>query len=90
MPSFVELQRHLFIFLLYIFKNIVYNLNMLLNDKQIKAIQNACSEVDYGSITIKMNKEAKFIDIVIEKQIRLQKEPTSSPSRTIDKKYSIQ
>ena len=88
MPSFVELQRHIFIFLLYIFKNIVYNLNMLLNDKQIKAIQNACSEVDYGSITIKMNKEAKFIDIVIEKQIRLQKEPTICPSRTIDKKYS--
>ena len=61
---------------------------MLLNEKQINAIQNACSEVDYGSVTIKMNKEAKFIDIVVEKQIRLQKEPTISPSRTIDKKYS--
>ena len=88
MPSFGAIQMKVFIFLLYIFKNIVYNLNMLLNEKQIKAIQNACSEVDYGSITIKMNKEAKFIDIVIEKQIRLQKEPTISPSRTIDKKYS--
>lgn len=86
MPSFGAIQMKVFIFLLYIFKNIVYNLNMLLNEKQIKAIQNACSEVDYGSITIKMNKEAKFIDIVIEKQIRLQKEPTISPSRTIDKK----
>ena len=88
MPSFGAIQMKVFIFLLYIFKNIVYNLNMLLNEHQIKAIQNACSEVDYGSITIKMNKEAKFIDIVIEKQIRLQKELTSSTSRTIDKKYS--
>ena len=88
MPSFGAIQMKVFIFLLYIFKNIVYNLNMLLNEQQIKAIQNACSEVDYGSITIKMNKEAKFIDIVIEKQIRLQKESTISPSRTIDKKYS--
>lgn len=88
MPSFGAIQMKIFIFLLYIFKNIVYNLNMLLNEKQINAIQNACSEVDYGSVTIKMNKEAKFIDIVVEKQIRLQKEPTSSPSRTIDKKYS--
>lgn len=88
MPSFGAIQMKIFIFLLYIFKNIVYNLNMLLNEKQINAIQNACSEVDYGSVTIKMNKEAKFIDIVVEKQIRLQKEPTSRPSRTIDKKYS--
>lgn len=76
-----------FIFLLYIFKSIVYNLNMKLNEQQIRAIEKACDEVDYGSVTIKMNKESKTFDIVIEKQIRLQKEITNPTFRSLDKKY---
>lgn len=62
---------------------------MYINEEQLKAIQNACNEVDYGSVTIKINKESKTFDLVIEKQIRMEKEITK-PKRviTVDKKYN--
>lgn len=62
---------------------------MYINEEQLKAIQKACNEVDYGSVTIKINKELKTFDLVIEKQIRMEKEITK-PKRviTVDKKYN--
>lgn len=60
---------------------------MLLNRTQIEAIEKACNEVDYGSVTIKINKESKTFDIVIEKQIRLSKEYTKPSLNVLDKKY---
>lgn len=62
---------------------------MYINEEQLKAIQKACNEVDYGSVTIKINKESKTFDLVIEKQIRMEKEITK-PKRviTVDKKYN--
>lgn len=60
---------------------------MTLNKTQIEAIEKACNEVDYGSVTIKINKESKTFDIVIEKQIRLSKEYTKPQIKVLDKKY---
>lgn len=49
---------------------------MELTKDQIEIISKACLEVDYGSVTIKMNKESKTFDVVIEKQIRFPKQKT--------------
>lgn len=57
---------------------------MKLNDKQLELISRACESVDYGSVTIKMNKTNKFIDVVIENQIRMENESTV---KQIDKMY---
>ena len=61
---------------------------MKLNSEQIERIKTACEEVDFGSVTIKMNATAKYIDLVIEKQVRLNSEPTRPPVRVVDKKYN--
>lgn len=53
-----------------------YKLNMELNEEQLTKIKEACKNIDYGCVTIKLNKTLKFVDIVIEQQIRLQNEPT--------------
>ena len=45
-----------------------YKLNMKLTSEQIDQIKKACEDVEFGSITIKMNATAKFIDLVVEKQ----------------------
>ena len=60
---------------------------MKLTEKQLEQICRACESVEYGSVTIKMNATAKFVDIVIENQIRLQNEPTKLTGKEIDKKY---
>lgn len=60
---------------------------MKLSEKQLEQICRACESVDYGSVTIKMNKTNKFIDIVIENQIRMENEPTKSNVKQIDRKY---
>ena len=59
---------------------------MKLNDSQLTKIKEACETVDYGSVTIKLNKTLKFVDIVVEQQIRLQNEPTAS-NATKEKRY---
>lgn len=60
---------------------------MKLNDSQLTKIKEACETVDYGSVTIKLNKTLKFVDIVVEQQIRLQNEPTSSNATAKEKRY---
>ena len=60
---------------------------MKLNDSQLTKIKEACETVDYGSITIKLNKTLKFVDIVVEHQIRLQNEPTVSNATAKEKRY---
>lgn len=61
---------------------------MKLSEKQLEQICRACESVEYGSVTIKMNATAKFVDVVIENQIRLQNEPTkNNTTKPIDKKY---
>lgn len=61
---------------------------MKLNAQQIEAIKQACENVDYGSVTIKINAGAKFVDLVVEKQIRIQNEiPTKPVLKPVDKKY---
>ena len=60
---------------------------MKLNDSQLTKIKEACETVDYGSVTIKLNKTLKFVDIVVERQIRLQNEPTASNATAKEKRY---
>jgi hypothetical protein len=64
-----------------------YKLSMKLNDSQLTKIKEACETVDYGSVTIKLNKTLKFVDIVVEQQIRLQNEPTVSNATAKEKRY---
>ena len=65
----------------------LYKLSMKLNDSQLTKIKEACETVDYGSVTIKLNKTLKFVDIVVEQQIRLQNEPTVSDAIEKEKRY---
>ena len=65
----------------------LYKLSMKLNDSQLTKIKEACETVDYGSVTIKLNKTLKFVDIVVERQIRLQNEPTASNATAKEKRY---
>lgn len=65
----------------------LYKLSMKLNDLQLTKIKEACETVDYGSVTIKLNKTLKFVDIVVEQQIRLQNEPTASNETAKEKRY---
>lgn len=65
----------------------LYKLSMKLNDLQLTKIKEACETVDYGSVTIKLNKTLKFVDIVVEQQIRLQNEPTVSDATSKEKRY---
>lgn len=65
----------------------LYKLSMKLNDSQLTKIKEACETVDYGSVTIKLNKTLKFVDIVVEQQIRLQNEPTVSDATSKEKRY---
>lgn len=61
--------------------------SMKLNDSQLTKIKEACETVDYGSVTIKLNKTLKFVDIVVEQQIRLQNESTVSNAIAKEKRY---
>lgn len=62
---------------------------MKLSSEQLEQIKQACENVEYGSVTIKINTTAKYIDLVVEKQIRIQNStPTKPTLRTVDKKYS--
>ena len=65
----------------------LYKLSMKLKDSQLTKIKEACENVDYGSVTIKLNKTLKFVDIVVERQIRLQNEPTVSDATEKEKRY---
>ena len=65
----------------------LYKLSMKLNDSQLTKIKEACETVDYGSVTIKLNKTLKFVDIVVEQQIRLQNEPTAINATAKEKRY---
>ena len=65
----------------------LYKLSMKLNDSQLTKIKEACETVDYGSVTIKLNKTLKFVDIVVERQSRLQNEPTVSDATEKEKRY---
>lgn len=65
-----------------------YKLSMKLTSEQIDQIKKACEDVEFGSVTIKMNATAKFIDLVVEKQIRLSNSPTKPPLHTIDRHYN--
>lgn len=60
---------------------------MELSSKQFDQIKKACESVDYGSVTIKMNASSKFVDLVVERQIRMSNEPTETDLRQFDKKY---
>lgn len=60
---------------------------MKLNEVQLTKIKEACESVDYGCVTIKLNKTLKFVDVVIQKQIRLENEVTTNIPISKDKKY---
>ena len=64
-----------------------YKLDMKLNEQQLNEIKKACEDIDYGTVTIKLNKTLKFVDIVLEKQVRLQNEPTVNNAPQQDKRY---
>ena len=52
---------------------------MKLSEFHIEEIKKACESVEYGSVTIKMNPTLGFIDLVVDKQIRLKVEPEQKP-----------
>ena len=60
---------------------------MKLNEQQLNEIKKACESIDYGAVTIKLNKELKFVDIVVENRIRLQSVPTVNNANPKDKRY---
>lgn len=60
---------------------------MELNEQQLNEIKKACESIDYGAVTIKLNKELKFVDIVVENRIRLQSLPTVNNANPKDKRY---
>lgn len=60
---------------------------MELNNEQIEQVKSACRQTDFGSVTIKLNKTAKFVDIVVEKQIRLHNEATITNTESKERKY---
>lgn len=60
---------------------------MKLNDSQLTKIKEACESVEYGAVTIKLNKELKFVDIVVENRIRLQSVPTVNNADPKEKRY---
>lgn len=60
---------------------------MKLNEQQLNEIKKACESVEYGAVTIKLNKELKFVDIVVENRIRLQSVPTVNNANPKDKRY---
>lgn len=64
-----------------------YKLSMKLTTEQIDQIKEACENMEYGSVTIKINATAKFVDLVVEKQIRISNSPTKPPLHQIDKHY---
>lgn len=64
-----------------------YKLGMKLNEQQLNEIKKACEDIDFGTVTIKLNKTLKFVDIVLEKQVRLQNEPTVNNAPQQDKRY---
>lgn len=64
-----------------------YKLSMKLTTEQIDQIKKACEDMEYGSVTIKINATAKFVDLVVEKQIRISNSPTKPPLHQIDKHY---
>ena len=64
-----------------------YKLSMKLTIEQIDQIKKACEDVEFGSVTIKMNATARFLDLVIEKQIRISNIPTKPPLHQVDKHY---
>lgn len=65
-----------------------YKLSMKLTNEQINQITKACEDVEFGSVTIKMNATSNFVDLVVEKQIRIKNSPTKPPLHTIDKHYN--
>ena len=61
---------------------------MKLSLEQLEKVKQACEEVDFGSVTIKINANSKFVDLVVEKQIRIQNAlPTKPILKPVDKKY---
>jgi len=60
---------------------------MKLNEQQLNEIKKACESIDYGAVTIKLNKELKFVDMVVENRIRLQSVPTVNNANPKDKRY---
>ena len=60
---------------------------MKLNEKQLNEIKKACESIDYGAVTIKLNKELKFVDIVVENRIRLQSVPTVNITTPKEERY---
>lgn len=64
-----------------------YKLGMKLNEQQLNEIKKACEDIDFGTVTIKLNKTLKFVDIVLEKQVRLQNEPTVNNAPQQDERY---
>lgn len=48
---------------------------MKLTEEQLRQVQKACEEIEFGSVTIKMNATSKFVDIIIEKQVRIENQP---------------
>lgn len=64
-----------------------YKLGMKLNEQQLNEIKKACEDINFGTVTIKLNKTLKFVDIVLEKQVRLQNEPTVNNAPQQDERY---
>lgn len=60
---------------------------MKLSEQQLNEIKKACESIDYGAITIKLNKELKFVDIIVENRLRLQSVPTVNNATAKEKRY---
>lgn len=61
---------------------------MKLTKEQLERVEKACERTDYGVVSIKLNKMAKFVDIIVEQQVRCYNEPSNNSNESAsDKKY---
>jgi hypothetical protein len=55
---------------------------MELTSTHLEAIKKEAQGVEYGSITINISASAKTLDLVVEKRVKIEKEPDKAPKKT--------
>jgi hypothetical protein len=53
---------------------------MELTSTHLEAIKRAARAIEYGSITINISASARMLDLVVEKHVKIEKEPGSKKS----------
>ncbi len=49
----------------------------------LEQIKDTCKDIDFGRVTIEINSTANHIDVIAEKRIRMQRQPTKNTGTPI-------